>query len=116
MPITEDKNAFVDAGAVSIGFSQMFTVTAGTANPTYLVLTTLDRDEYTAGASGATGWSSRRGMPGRSPYTELDDANTSRRTPWSRAARITFSVPSTFTALEVNGSWIDLGTEGIAPS
>ena len=42
-------------GSVSIGLSQMFTVTAGSTNPAYLVLTALDRNEYTAGASGATG-------------------------------------------------------------
>ena len=33
----------------------MFTVSAGSTDPAYLVLTVLDRDEYTAGASGATG-------------------------------------------------------------
>ncbi|MDR3538743.1 MAG: putative Ig domain-containing protein [Acetobacteraceae bacterium] len=55
MPITETKNAFVDATALSIGLSQMCTVTAGSSNPTYLVLTALDRNEYTAAASRATG-------------------------------------------------------------
>jgi hypothetical protein len=55
MAITENQSAFVDAAATSIGLSQIFTVTAGSSNPTYLVLTALDRDEYTAGASGATG-------------------------------------------------------------
>jgi hypothetical protein len=55
MAITENQSAFVDAAATSIGLSQVFTVTAGSSNPTYLVLTALDRDEYTAGASGATG-------------------------------------------------------------
>ena len=55
MSITESENAFVDPTAVTIGLSQMFTVTAGGGDPTYLVLTVLDRDEYTAGASGATG-------------------------------------------------------------
>src|SRR5580658_3196689 len=55
MSITEAENAFVDPTAVTIGLSQMFTVTAGSSDPTYLVLTVLDRDEYTAGASGATG-------------------------------------------------------------
>ena len=33
----------------------MFSVTAGSSNPTYLVLTALDRNEYTAKASGAVG-------------------------------------------------------------
>src|SRR5579872_13087 len=55
MAITDNQNAFVDTSAVSIGLSQMFSVTAGSNNPTYLVLTALDRNEYTAGASGATG-------------------------------------------------------------
>jgi hypothetical protein len=55
MAITDSKTAFVDASSVSIDLSQMFTVTAGSSDPTYLVLTVLDRDEYTAGASGATG-------------------------------------------------------------
>ncbi len=55
MPITEIETAFVATTAVSIGFSQMFTITAGSGNPTYLVLSALDRNEYTAGASKATG-------------------------------------------------------------
>src|SRR5262245_54755027 len=71
--------------------------------------------ETAYGASGATDWDSRLGIPGALPYTELEDAKTTRRTPASRAASRTLSVPSTFTALEVSGSWMDLGTEGIAP-
>jgi hypothetical protein len=55
MAITDNDPAFVDASAVSIGLSQMFTVTPGATDPTYLVLTVLDRNEYTAGASDATG-------------------------------------------------------------
>jgi hypothetical protein len=55
MTISINKNAFVDPAAEQIGLSQMFTVTAGSNNPAYLVLTVLDRNEYTAGASGATG-------------------------------------------------------------
>jgi hypothetical protein len=55
MSIIQNKPAFVDPGSESIGLSQMFTVTAGTSNPAYLVLSLLDRNEYTAGASGATG-------------------------------------------------------------
>ncbi|HTB44391.1 MAG TPA: putative Ig domain-containing protein [Acetobacteraceae bacterium] len=55
MAITDNEAAFVDASAVSIDLSQTFTVTAGSSDPAYLVLTVLDRDEYTAGASGATG-------------------------------------------------------------
>jgi Putative Ig domain len=55
MAITDNESAFVDSSAVSIGLSQMFTVTAGSTDPTYLVLSVLDRSEYTASASGATG-------------------------------------------------------------
>lgn len=55
MSIFQGKTAFVDPAAASIGLSRMFTVTAGTNNPTYLVLTALDRNEYTAGATGQTG-------------------------------------------------------------
>lgn len=39
----------------------MFSVTAGSSNPTYLVLTALDRNEYTAKASGAVGTLSGNG-------------------------------------------------------
>src|SRR5580692_10227896 len=55
MSITLNKPAFVDPTSDSIGLSQMFTVAAGTNNPTYLVLSVLDRNEYTAHASGAAG-------------------------------------------------------------
>jgi hypothetical protein len=55
MPIYDNETAFVDSTAVSIGLAEMFDVTAGSSDPAYLVLTVLDRDEYTAGASGATG-------------------------------------------------------------
>jgi len=62
MTIADNETAFVDSTAVSIALSQMFTVTAGSTDPTYLVLTVLDRDEYTAGASGATGSLSGNGQ------------------------------------------------------
>src|SRR5208282_3873588 len=55
MSITAATNAFVKSNATSINLSQMFTETASSGNPAYLVLTALDRNEYTAGASGATG-------------------------------------------------------------
>jgi hypothetical protein len=55
MAITEVSNAFVDAVATSINLSSIFNVTLSSSNPTYLVLTALDRNEYTVGASGATG-------------------------------------------------------------
>jgi hypothetical protein len=55
MSITDKENAFVNQDAVAFSLSQMVTVTAAANNPTYLVLTALDRNEYTAGTSGATG-------------------------------------------------------------
>jgi len=55
MSITQVKNAFVDTTSTSIDLSSMFATTAASSDPTYLVLTLLDRNEYTAGASGATG-------------------------------------------------------------
>ncbi len=55
MAIVETNSSVVGAGAVSIGLAQLFTVTAAANNPTYLVLSALDRNEYSAGASGATG-------------------------------------------------------------
>ena len=55
MSITEVENAFVNPGAVTIGLSQMFAVTPGGSNPAYLVVSALDRNEYTVGVTGATG-------------------------------------------------------------
>ena len=55
MSITVSKSAFVDPTSESIPLSQMFAVTAASTDPTYLVLTVLDRNEYTKGATGATG-------------------------------------------------------------
>ena len=55
MAITEKTDAFVDTTATQIALSQMFTTTASSSNPAYLVLTALDRNEYTAGSSKATG-------------------------------------------------------------
>ena len=55
MAITEKDSAFVNQDAASYSLSQIFAVTAASSNPTYMVLTVLDRDEYTAGASDATG-------------------------------------------------------------
>ena len=55
MPITETQNAFVDPTAVSIGLAQMFAVVPGSGNPACLVLSVLDRNEYTAAANRTTG-------------------------------------------------------------
>jgi hypothetical protein len=61
MSIIETESAFVAQTAASLSLSQMFTVAASASNPTYLVLTALDRNEYTAGASRATGTLSGNG-------------------------------------------------------
>ncbi|HTI83860.1 MAG TPA: hypothetical protein VL614_25700 [Acetobacteraceae bacterium] len=50
MAITEPENALVDATSVSIGISQMFNITSGIINPTYVVLSLLDCNKYTADA------------------------------------------------------------------
>jgi hypothetical protein len=55
MPVKVSTSAFVSAGIQTIGLSSMFTVTGGAQAPAYLVVTALDRDEYVAGATGATG-------------------------------------------------------------
>nr|WP_294512575.1 putative Ig domain-containing protein [uncultured Rhodopila sp.] len=55
MAVSLNANAFVNASAASISLSQIVSVNATGSNPAYLVLTALDRNEYTAGASGATG-------------------------------------------------------------
>jgi hypothetical protein len=46
---------------MTIGLSQMFSVSAAGGNPTYLVLSALDRNEYTANASGSVGMLSGNG-------------------------------------------------------
>ena len=55
MAVDVNESAFVVGSGQSIALSQMVSVTASASNPAYLVLTGLDRNEYTAGASGATG-------------------------------------------------------------
>jgi hypothetical protein len=62
MAVTLNASAFVNAKAASIGLSQIVGTTASSGNPAYLVLTALDRNEYTAGASGATGSFSGNGQ------------------------------------------------------
>jgi len=61
VPIALSKTAFVGTSSQIIGLSQMFSVTAGSGNPAYLVLSALDRNEYTAKASGAVGTLSGNG-------------------------------------------------------
>src|ERR671934_1174692 len=67
------------------------------------------------GEIGSGFWSSLRGNEPLFPYTDDEEATTTRRTFSSRAASRTLSVPSTFTAAVVSGSCTDRGTEGSAP-
>ena len=55
MSISVSESAFVVGGNRTIALSSMFSVTAGSSNPSYLILTGLDRNEYPQGSSGATG-------------------------------------------------------------
>jgi len=76
----------------------MFTVTAGSTNPTYLVLTVLDRNEYIAGASGTLSFSNQDGLltdpPAGSP--------------------ITFTIPGlTDSAKDMNISWDPYTSAGV---
>ncbi len=47
--------AFVSATATTLSVSSLFSLPSGATAPQCLVLTALDRNEYTAGATGATG-------------------------------------------------------------
>jgi hypothetical protein len=55
MAVEINESAFIVPSSQSIALSQMVSTTASASDPAYLVLTGLDRDEYTAGATGATG-------------------------------------------------------------
>ena len=55
MTVEVNESAFVVPTMQSIALSQMFTITASADDPAYLVLTGLDRDEYTADATDSTG-------------------------------------------------------------
>ena len=75
--ITADVSAVVVSGAKAIALSSLFTVTASSSNPTYLVVSILDRDEYTASASGTTGTLSGNGhTTSLSAATGSDDGRT----------------------------------------
>src|ERR1041385_1751945 len=63
------------------------------------------------GDSGLAGMSSCFGSVGVFPYADEDPANTSRRTPASRAATRTLTVASTFARFDVIGSFTDRGTD-----
>jgi len=59
--LSADAGSVVVEGKTTIALSSLFSVTASSSNPTYLVLSVLDRDEYSAAATGATGTRSRGG-------------------------------------------------------
>ena len=54
--------AFVAAKGQSIALSSLFSVTPGASNPQFLVVSGLDRNEYTASATGSTGTFSGNGQ------------------------------------------------------
>lgn len=49
------SNSYIVNGGQTVNLSSMFSVSAKTGSPSYLVVTGLDRNEYTVGASAATG-------------------------------------------------------------
>lgn len=55
MAISTNKSAFVATSSMTVGLSQMFTVTAGSNDPTYLVLSSLDRNASLPAQSTAIG-------------------------------------------------------------
>ena len=55
MTVEVVDSAFASPDAQSVRMSQILSVTADGSNPTYLIVSGLDRDEYTAGESGTTG-------------------------------------------------------------
>src|SRR5882724_10052884 len=63
---------------------------------------------------GAGAWSSRLGSSGLAPYTDDEEAYTTRGTAWRRAASSTCRVPSTLLALAPSGSATERGTERMA--
>ena len=67
------------------------------------------------GDRGRSGADSGVGTSSAPPYTLLDDANTTRRTPASRASVSTLSVPSTFAAFDARGSATERATAPSAP-
>jgi hypothetical protein len=55
MPVHDTLTDAVSNSATAYALSNFFSVTGATGNPAYLVVSALDRDEYTVGASGAVG-------------------------------------------------------------
>src|SRR6478752_2132305 len=67
------------------------------------------------GERGRSGVDSGVGTVTAPPYTLLEDANTTRRTPASRASVSTLSVPSTLAAFDARGSATERATAPNAP-
>ena len=61
MTVSISKSAFVVSGGQTVALSQAVSVTPDAGNPAYLVLTGMDRDDYTADATGETGTLSGNG-------------------------------------------------------
>jgi hypothetical protein len=74
--IATDVSAEVVAGVKTIALSSLFTVTASASNPTYLILSVLDREEYTAAATGATGSITGNGVTTGLSSTSGSDSHT----------------------------------------
>jgi hypothetical protein len=55
MTVNLTKSAFADATAESVQFSQFLSMSASSSNPAYIIVSGLDRNEYTASSTGATG-------------------------------------------------------------
>src|SRR5689334_22559585 len=70
--------------------------------------------ESAYGEIGAGGCSSHFGSGGSSPYTDDDEAYTTRRTPARRAASSTVRVPLTLWSLAPSGSSTERGTDRMA--
>jgi len=61
MTVSFLKGGFAASTTESVQFSQFLSITPGAGNPAYIVVSGLDRNEYTAGSTGATGTLSGNG-------------------------------------------------------
>lgn len=55
MSVAVSNEPIVVSTARTVALAPLFAITASSSNPTYLVLNAFDRNQYTVGASGATG-------------------------------------------------------------
>lgn len=55
MSVTVSDDPVIVPTAKSVALSQLFQITAAASDPAYIILSALDRNEYTVSASGATG-------------------------------------------------------------